>query len=51
MAAVRAADCVVIVTNHSQYDYPAILQAASLIFDTRNALGQLGKGNPKVVRL
>ncbi len=51
MAAVREADCVVIVTNHSQYDYPAILAAASLIFDTRNALGKLGKGNPKVVRL
>ncbi len=51
MAAVREADCVVVVTNHSQYDYPAILQAASLIFDTRNALGKLGKGNPKVVRL
>ena len=51
MTAVRQADCVVIVTNHSQYDYPAILQAASLIFDSRNALGKLGKGNPKVVRL
>jgi UDP-N-acetyl-D-glucosamine dehydrogenase len=51
IAAVREADCVVIVTNHSQYDYSAILEAASLIFDTRNALGKLGKGNPKVVRL
>ena len=51
MASVRESDCVVIVTNHSQYDYPAILSAASLIFDTRNALGKLGKGNPKVVRL
>ena len=51
MVAVREADCVVIITNHSQYDYPALLQAASLIFDTRNAMGKLGKGNPKVVRL
>jgi UDP-N-acetyl-D-glucosamine dehydrogenase len=51
MAAVREADCVVIITNHSQYDYPALLAAASLIFDTRNAIGKLGKGNPKVVRL
>jgi UDP-N-acetyl-D-glucosamine dehydrogenase len=51
MAAVQEADCVVIVTNHTQYDYPAILDAASLIFDSRNALGKLGKGNPKVVRL
>jgi len=50
-AAVSTADCVVIVTNHSQYDYQAILDDARLIVDTRNALGKLGKANPKVVRL
>jgi UDP-N-acetyl-D-glucosamine dehydrogenase len=51
LAAVRTSDCVVIVTNHTSYDYPAILEAAALIVDTRNALGKLGKSNPKVVRL
>ena len=51
LPAVSAADCVVIVTNHSQYDYPAILEAAKLIVDTRNALGKFAKNNPKVVRL
>ncbi|MDT8897366.1 nucleotide sugar dehydrogenase [Thermanaerothrix sp. 4228-RoL] len=51
MTAVREADCVVIVTNHSRYDYPAILEAAKLIVDTRNALGKLGRNHPKVVRL
>lgn len=51
MAAVRAADCVLIVTNHKVYDYAAILEAASFIFDSRNALGHLGKNNPKVERL
>ncbi len=51
MAAVRAADCVVIVTNHKSYDYAAILEAASLIVDTRNALGSAGRDHPKVVRL
>ncbi len=51
MAAVQAADCVVITTNHKAYDYPAILAAARLIVDTRNALGSLGKDHPKVVRL
>jgi UDP-N-acetyl-D-glucosamine dehydrogenase len=50
MAAVRAADCVVIITNHSQYDYTTILDQAQLIVDTRNALGKL-KENPKVTRL
>jgi UDP-N-acetyl-D-glucosamine dehydrogenase len=51
MAAVRSADCVVIITNHSSYDYPAILEAAKLIVDTRNALGKVGRNHPKVVRL
>jgi UDP-N-acetyl-D-glucosamine dehydrogenase len=48
---VREADCVVIVTNHSDYDYAAILQAARLVVDTRNALGSGGRDHPKVVRL
>ncbi len=30
-------DCVVIVTDHSQYDYPAIVAKANLVVDTRNA--------------
>lgn len=51
MAEVQKADAVVIITNHKVYDYPAILNAAKLIVDTRNALGHLGKASPKVVRL
>jgi UDP-N-acetyl-D-glucosamine dehydrogenase len=51
MDAVRHSDCVVIITNHSSYDYKAILKEAKFIFDSRNALGKLGKNNPKVVRL
>ncbi len=51
MAEVAAADCVAIITNHSAYDYPAILAAAQMVVDTRNALGKAGKDNPKVVRL
>jgi UDP-N-acetyl-D-glucosamine dehydrogenase len=50
-AQVIAADCVVIVTNHSQYDYPQILEDSQLIVDTRNALGLKSRSNPKVVRL
>ncbi len=45
------ADCVVILTNHSVYDYPAILEKSKLIIDSRNALGVLGRDHPKVVRL
>lgn len=49
--AVCDADCVVIVTNHSIYDYEAILAASKCIVDTRNALGKSGRNNPKVIRL
>jgi len=51
MDAVHHADCVVIITNHSSYDYKAILKEAKFIFDSRNALGKLGKNHPKVARL
>ena len=51
MAEVKIADCVAIITNHSTYDYPAILAQAQAVVDTRNALGQAGKDSPKVVRL
>jgi UDP-N-acetyl-D-glucosamine dehydrogenase len=45
----READCVVIVTDHKNFDYAGIVERARLIVDTRNAL----KGNPsaKIVRL
>lgn len=49
--AVKDADCVVIATNHSLYDYSKILLDAKLVFDARNATGELGKNNPKVVKL
>ncbi|MDH3942479.1 MAG: nucleotide sugar dehydrogenase [Anaerolineae bacterium] len=50
-AGIGDADCVVIITDHSQYDYEAILDKAKLIVDSRNALGEAGRDNPKVVRL
>jgi UDP-N-acetyl-D-glucosamine dehydrogenase len=51
METVKQVDCVVIITNHASYDYQAILKNAKLIVDTRNALGQLGRDNSKVIRL
>ena len=30
-------DCVVIVTDHSDYDYPRIVRESKLVVDTRNA--------------
>ncbi len=49
--AVTAADCVVIITDHSDYNYDEIVAASQLIVDTRNALGFESRNNPKVVRL
>jgi UDP-N-acetyl-D-glucosamine dehydrogenase len=51
MDTVRVADCVVIVTNHKVYDYPSLLESSRLLVDTRNALGKLGRDDPRVVRL
>jgi UDP-N-acetyl-D-glucosamine dehydrogenase len=36
--AIGRADCVVIVTDHRAFDYPAVAQTARLIVDTRNAM-------------
>lgn len=49
--AVQSADCVLIVTAHSVYDYDKILSSANLIVDARNALRTHGQSIKKVVRL
>jgi UDP-N-acetyl-D-glucosamine dehydrogenase len=38
---IKEYDCVVIVTNHSDYDYPKIVKEAQLVVDTRNATGNI----------
>ena len=48
-AAMAKADCVVIVTAHSGFDYKALVGTAPLIVDTRNALK--GVVSDKIVRL
>ena len=47
--AAAEADCVVIVTDHSSFDYGALVERAPLIVDTRNALKKYR--SPKIVRL
>ncbi|MGD8455416.1 MAG: nucleotide sugar dehydrogenase [Anaerolineales bacterium] len=51
MKAVKKADCVVIITNHTSYDYQAIHDNAKLIVDTRNALGKIDYDQSKVETL
>ncbi len=38
-------DCVVIATDHSNYDYPSIVEQAQLVVDTRNATHGLNASN------
>jgi UDP-N-acetyl-D-glucosamine dehydrogenase len=47
--AAAAADCVVIVTDHSAFDYQALVERSRLVVDTRNALK--GIRSEKIVRL
>ena len=42
-------DCVVIATDHSSYDYAAIVDAAKLVVDTRNATRRLMRQREKIV--
>jgi UDP-N-acetyl-D-glucosamine dehydrogenase len=49
LPAVAAADCVVIVTDHTGLDYAKIIELSKVIVDTRNALK--GFRSPKIVRL
>ena len=45
-----AQDCVLIATDHSAYDYDAIVEASRLVVDTRNATKNIKSGWQKVVR-
>jgi UDP-N-acetyl-D-glucosamine dehydrogenase len=47
--AVEDADCAVIITDHSAFNYDALVNRAKLIVDSRNALK--GRRSPKIVRL
>ena len=49
LPAAEAADCVVIVTDHSGIDYASLVERSKLIVDTRNALK--GFRSSKIVRL
>ena len=50
VATVASADCVLIVTDHSAYDWAEILDNAQLVVDTRNATADL-LGRARVVTL
>jgi UDP-N-acetyl-D-glucosamine dehydrogenase len=49
VAAVSDADCVVVVTDHTDFNYASIVERSKLIVDTRNALKNCS--SEKIVRL
>ena len=47
----KAADLVVIVTDHAVFDYAAIVKSARCVLDTRNATRGVKSGRGKIVKL
>jgi UDP-N-acetyl-D-glucosamine dehydrogenase len=50
-AAMRGADCVVILTDHSEIDYERVVEKSRLVFDARNATARVKTGRSKIVKL
>ncbi|MCA9558381.1 MAG: nucleotide sugar dehydrogenase [Myxococcales bacterium] len=50
-AALGDYDCVLIVTDHKYLDAEQIVRNARRVVDTRNLTGQLGREDPKVIKL
>jgi UDP-N-acetyl-D-glucosamine dehydrogenase len=46
----RAQDCVLIVTDHTAYDWAWIVEHSPLVVDTRNATAKVTAGREKIVR-
>jgi UDP-N-acetyl-D-glucosamine dehydrogenase len=47
----QSADCVLITTDHSSYDYDFIVKNARRVFDARNATKNVKAGRNKIVLL
>jgi len=50
-AAVRESDCVLILTDHVEFDYQDVVDGASLVVDTRNATWGMPQNGGEVIRL
>jgi len=48
-ATLRQADCVVVVTDHSAFDYGMVARESKVVVDARNALK--GKNGHKIIKL
>ena len=45
-----AQDCVLIVTDHTAFDYQSVIDHSSLVVDTRNAVAGCRPGRGRVVK-
>ena len=48
-ARIASYDCVLIATDHTSYDYEAIVRDAKLVVDSRNATRRVKQGREKIV--
>ncbi|MCL1851874.1 MAG: nucleotide sugar dehydrogenase [Peptococcaceae bacterium] len=48
---IAEADCVLILTDHSDVDYDWVVEKATLVVDTRNATKNVGRGREKIVKI
>ena len=46
----KSYDCVLISTNHSDYDYKWIVKHANLVVDSRNATTEVKSGRGKITK-
>ena len=49
-AKIKSYDCVLIATNHSDYDYKWLVKNAKLVVDSRNATANVRSGKNKIVK-
>jgi UDP-N-acetyl-D-glucosamine dehydrogenase len=49
--ALKSADCVAIITDHSEFDYQWIVDNSSIIVDTRNATKNVTDGKKRIFKL
>ena len=50
-AAIQSQDCVIILTDHSAYDFKSLLKSARLVIDTRNATKDLPEFKDRIIKL
>ena len=50
-AQLKAADVVIVVTDHSDFDYDNVVRHARVVLDTRNAMAAIKRGRRKIHKL